>query len=223
MPVPSGLRRATINASLLGGESMSHTVYYRNESAGVAGYALQDHANQIQVAWTAALNTVYGGGTLAGNLVDTTVYRDVLLYDIDEVTGLTKDLAASSFGVTAKGTRAAALPTECALVATLDTGAPGRTRRGRIYLGGFAADILIPSTARLPGAATTTIAQAVAAFMVSSRDQSQDIDAYRAVVYSRTTSSTRPITRVSVGDVIDVQRRRGNRLLESRSTANLPG
>lgn len=221
MPVPSRLRRATINASLLGGESMSHTIYYRNDLQPLAEFNLQDHCDTIRDAWTLALTTIYGQFTLAGLLVDSTVYRDVLLYDIDEVTGLTKDLASSPFGATAKGTRSPALPTECALVATLDTGAPGRTRRGRVYLGGFAADILVPSTARLPGATTSSIAQAVAKFLEVSRGQDANFDLYRAVVYSRKTQSTRNITRVTVGDVIDVQRRRGNRLLESRSAADV--
>jgi hypothetical protein len=185
-------------------------------------YNLQDHANQIRDAWTLALSTIYGTDTMASCLADTTDYRDVILYDIDPVTGRTSTAAQATFAPNTGGIDNAHLPSEVALAVTLNTGIPGRRNRGRVFLGGLSTSLVDQTTGRCKSARAATIAQAVAKFLQASRDQTGDIDAFRAVVYSRVGQVTSPITRVTVGDVMDVQRRRRASLVEVRQGANVP-
>jgi exosome complex RNA-binding protein Csl4 len=215
MPAPSGLRKAVINASLNEGEIMAHNIYYRDVSA-LASYDLQDHANQIKTAWMTALTVNNGGTSLQAGMHTTTRYTDVKLYEIDEVTGRTSDLAQSAFPVEAVGQATAALPNQIAVAVTLETGQPGRTKRGRFYLGGITSANVVAATGRLQPGNTLAYSRIIAQFLEQSRDQANTTDAFRAVVYSRVNQSTLPITRVSIGDVFDTQRRRRNGLVEAR-------
>lgn len=220
MPAPTGLRRATINASILGGEIMAHNLYYRDIS-GAGNFAIQDHANTIRDAWLGFLTTAYVGSSVQSVLSASTLYTDVKLYDIDPVTAKTTDLAQAVFTAAARGTSTTVLPNQVALAVTLDTGQPGRTKRGRLYLGGFGSGLLETASGRLKATEANTIAQAFADFLQKSRDQSLDIDAYRPVVFSRVGSSALPILSVSIGNVMDTQRRRRDSLVEARTSAEV--
>lgn len=222
MPVPNGLRRASINAAILGGESMSHTVYFAPVQSPFEDYSLQDHADTIRDAWERLLTIPFDGNALANGLHTSTVYTDVKLYELDPDTGLTADIAQSAFSELARGNAADALPQEVALCATLETGLPGRTRKGRIYLGGFVSPLVVPTTGRIQLSNAASYAGGLARFMQESRDQDDTPDLYRAVVFSRKTSSVAPITRVSIGDVWDVQRRRRASLVEARQGVEVP-
>jgi hypothetical protein len=216
-PAPSGLRRATINASIQGGEIMAHNIWYRQEPGTVVALSLQDHADKIAAAWDAMLNSVVNARNVASILHSTTVYTDVKLYSIAEGSGLTSDVAMATMPQTAKGNATDCLPSEVALAVTLETGQPGRTKRGRFFLGGFAAGVLEPLTGRAKFIHTDTISIKVAEFLQASRDQAGQVDDFRPVVYSRKTGTTLSITRASVGDVMDVQRRRRNAHVEVRT------
>jgi hypothetical protein len=222
MPLPDGLRRATINAQINQGEIMAHNIWFSKIPFGAGSYDLQDHCNTIRDAWKFMLAVNFNANNVRSFLHVTTKYTDVKLYEMDPATGKTGDLAQANFSIDNLGLSQSALPTEVAMAATLETGKPGRSFRGRVFMGGFSANILDAATGRAKPQATDVFSLALAQFMQKSRDQVNDIDAYRACVYSRKLQTTRPITRVSVGDVMDVQRRRRNALVESRLAGDVP-
>jgi hypothetical protein len=113
-----------------------------------------------------------------------------------------------------KGSGSQALPPQCALVVTLLTGAPGRSARGRLFLGGLST-FLTPEGRVLPGS-QQTIVDAMASFYVQLRNDPNAPDVMRPVVVSPTTTSARKITRVNVGNVVDTMRSRRGKLVEAR-------
>lgn len=98
------------------------------------------------------------------------------------------------------------LPNQVAIVASLRTGLPGRTKRGRVYL-----PLLIVSTSAglIANAECDTIAAAVAGFLTQMSTAPSPLP--EAVVASESTSSMPAITNVIVDNRFDVQRRRANR------------
>lgn len=194
---------------------MSHNLYYQDVSTA-GNFAAQDHCDQIRNAWTAMLTQAYSGTNVGSNLSANTIYTDVKLYDLDPATGRAASVVQSTFNASAAGNAGTTMPTEVALAVTLETGAPGRSNRGRIFLGGFGVGAVDPLTGRLKPTEHFAFAQAFGAFLAFSRDQTADVDAYRPVVYSRVKATARPITRVTIGNVFDVQRRRRNGLIEVR-------
>lgn len=119
--------------------------------------------------------------------------------------------------ITFGGTGAGGIPNQVSIVATLLTGAPGRSRRGRIYLpvnngAGFTAN------GRLTVANTVILADAVAAWFGAINS----VASGRYVkVFSPTTGTANTVTQVSVGDVADTQRSRRGDLVESRSFSDV--
>nr|CRY96137.1 hypothetical protein [uncultured prokaryote] len=96
-------------------------------------------------------------------------------------------------------------PNQCTMVATLGTGRPGRSRRGRMYLplnGCTLADYQVPNTE------ITIISVGIASLLQSFLDGTASGLPQTPVVASSTHSYTTDITTVSVDSRYDVQRRR---------------
>lgn len=101
------------------------------------------------------------------------------------------------------------LPIQCALVFTLRTGLPGRSRRGRMYL---------PLTARtltshqLTSTVLNTLTDQIGGFFT---DLNTAVGLGTVSVVSQIgTGSTAPVTRVEADSRVDIQRRRANRETE---------
>lgn len=101
------------------------------------------------------------------------------------------------------------LPTECAPVVSVRAGNTA-SKRGRFYLPPPSVTV-VNTSGRLTSAFCSDVATAAVDLF--------DTGEYsRGVVYSRSTSSYSVVTSVDVGDVVDAQRRRRNRLTESRTS-----
>lgn len=176
----------------------------------------------IADAQTAALawNALLWGGATAGNgyedHVTTNVGVDsVTTVLIDPLTGLQTsrvDTAQNLDGVVVGNP----MPADVALVISLRSVLANRRGRGRFYL---------PQ----PGVVNLTADGRVVADLVS--DLSASLAAAwasynttndRPVIYSRAGRSFVNITSFNVGDLFDTQRRRENKLLEARTTTNMP-
>lgn len=108
-----------------------------------------------------------------------------------------------------------ALPLQIAWVATLLTGAAGRSNRGRMY---FAAGGAQPSAGHQQSAADTTGLSADLADWFSTISASAP-----PVVVSRTLSTSRPILDVRVDSILDVQRRRAGKQVATSSVTTPVG
>lgn len=133
--------------------------------------------------------------------------------DLDTGRVVTTATGASNWVPTGPG--AETMPPQLAIVVSLLTALAGGRNRGRLYLPG-PTNAAIDLTGRLVQANCTTIVNAWGAAFTAGTTA---VPTLVPVVYSRMNRSVQPITRLSVGNVIDTQRRRRDKLLEIRSFA----
>lgn len=107
------------------------------------------------------------------------------------------------------------LPFQCATVVTLLTASATRHGRGRFYLPPLAANTLL--NGRLNSATLTVLDTAWTAFF-----DSLNTDGVTPVVRNRTGHVSTTVTSARVGDVIDTQRRRRNKLTETQVVIAVP-
>jgi hypothetical protein len=110
------------------------------------------------------------------------------------------------------GTVTIALPPQCTQAITLETGFAGRRYRGRIFW------------PRLTGTVQTTLkmnqtqstSDDFAAMLRLTESNGTDLTAYALSVYSEAGDFLTPVSSISIGDVVDTQRRRRDALVETR-------
>lgn len=128
--------------------------------------------------------------------------------ELDMATG--KQLTgAENTRVDAGTSTAASLPFQCAPAVSLRTNTLSRAGRGRFYAPSLAVDQV--AGGRMTSAAQGTLADAAEALV-----QGLTSGGGTLVIYHRAPAGTTPVTSLDVGDVIDTQRRRRNKLTESR-------
>jgi hypothetical protein len=175
-----------------------------------------DTSHSNAVTWVTNLWNGPGGSDGYETLTPASVGVDrVTTGEITILTGQQQALRESD--VTIAGTSASpALPAEVALVVSLRTPLANRTGRGRFYLPQPATNVLT-ATGLLSTAAQDTVMNALSFAWTASNAAGEN-----PVVYSRTARATRTITSFNVGNVLDIQTRRQNSLVESRDTAAMP-
>lgn len=186
------------------GESFTFTMSAFNAAGTVAGAA---------AAWSTAVRLMWNGVASPADsikqLIPTTSGIDISsATEIDPLTG--KNLGQVQTAETLVGTDASGpLPPQCSIVVSMRTALFNKSGRGRFYLPTFGVDVLaagrLPTTARLQ---TTTAAQKMV--------QSLNGAGYTVCIYHRTTKTHDNVVSVNVGDVYDTQRRRRDKLIESR-------
>lgn len=107
------------------------------------------------------------------------------------------------------------LPAQCATVVSLTSETATRAGRGRFYLPPLAVTVM--NTGRLSAASMTALVAAVDS-LFSSLGSGTPLD---PVLYSRTAHTLTNITGGNIGNVIDTQRRRRNKLIEVRTALTL--
>jgi len=109
-----------------------------------------------------------------------------------------------------------------ALVASLRTGRPGRSYRGRLYFPALAA-VISSSTGRLTSAVSTTFSTDIAAWLQAVGNQGSFLLRTLAepCVVSKTANVITKVETVAIGDVLDSQRRRRDALVELYTTATV--
>lgn len=181
--------------------------------SGVAG-----DAAAVLTAWTTAVGQIFDhdaglGNTFKSHVSDQVGVDDVTVAELDPSSGrqLTKVMAAA---VHAGTNTDEPLPPQVAVAVSLRTGLATKAGRGRLYLCPLAtgADIggkiiLAAQEAILAGVQTGLTTMGTAGFP--------------CVIYHRGTVDGTLVTRIDVGDVFDTQRRRRNKLIESRLSATI--
>ena len=125
------------------------------------------------------------------------------------------------------GQGTATRPLQVALCCTLNSGAAfGRHYRGRLFFPALAGPALSSATLRVSPTDRQNWADALIAFLDDIGDEINAtgvyVPPYVPVVYSKTTGQLQAIQNVSVGDVLDTQRRRRDSLRENRTLVLRP-
>lgn len=122
----------------------------------------------------------------------------------------------------------ASKPPQTAIVFSLRTGIPGARRRGRIYWPALAATIDATSL-RLTSTATTAYATQMAAYLdgietalKEAIHPSPSLSDFSLAVYSPTDRVCTDVKTIMVGDVLDVQRRRRDKIPEAYASHSYP-
>lgn len=118
---------------------------------------------------------------------------------------------------------------QAAVVLSLRTGVPGASNRGRLYWPALGAE-LDPATLRLSIPTTQAVATAAVSYLDSIEtalkeglEPSPSLIDYSLTVVSKTRNRRTDVNLIQVGNVIDVQRRRRDSLVETYATAPYPG
>ena len=165
-----------------------------------------------QTAWQTAV-TAFFSTAYAATLSTTTEASEASTAELIQATG--KQSAKLADPVNFAGTSAAeTLPFQLAPVVSFRTALATRAGRGRIYAPSLAVDQI--AGGRMTTAAQGTLADSAAAMLTSLAGAG-----LAPVLYSRTTRELQNILRIDVGDVIDTQRRRRNKLIETRTSRQL--
>lgn len=109
-----------------------------------------------------------------------------------------------------------ALPGDVSLVISLRTALANRSGRGRFYLPQPAAS-QVATDGRVLAAMITDVMAALAPAWTA-----YDTGVDRPVIYSRTLRQVNNIVTYNVGNLFDTQRRRENKIVEVRTSANMP-
>lgn len=113
-------------------------------------------------------------------------------------------------------------------VLSLRSNVPGARGRGRLYWPALGA-VLSATTLRLANPTTTSVATDSASYLdlietalKNAFHPTPDLIDFHLAVYSPTTSSKTDITRIEVGDILDTQRRRRDKAVESYASHSYP-
>ena len=161
-----------------------------------------------QTSWSGAVSALWTGALDAYVATDVEV-TEVSTASLTQATG--GQISRLIDDVTLPGVATGeTLPAQCALCISWGSSLATRAGQGRAYLPPLAVSVM--DAGRVSSAACTAIA-AAAHDMVAALEG----DGLNPVLYSRTTFLTTPITKGNVGNVIDTQRRRRNKLIEVRT------
>lgn len=164
-----------------------------------------------ETAWATAVGGFWASaGLLFANEVVATATTTA---ELDQATG--KQLTRVETGSSLIGSAVSeSLPYQCAPAVSFRTNLATRAGRGRFYAPSLAVEFVA-------GGKMTSAAQT--ALLAGAEDMVNSLTSagLTTVLYGRTSHATQEVTRVDVGDVIDTQRRRRNKLVESRVSANV--
>lgn len=125
--------------------------------------------------------------------------------------------ATAPVGAGIAGSGTPTMPPQCSQVITLRTALAGRRNRGRIYWPRLVGTM----TAGLKITQSQSLADDFAALLRAFENDGSTTGAYQIAVYSAAGETLTPVSSISVGDVVDTQRRRRDALQEIRLSANL--
>jgi hypothetical protein len=173
-------------------------------------------AQAAAVAWNATLwNGATAGNGYKDHVANNVAMANVSTVTIEQTTG--KQLARADTSQVIVGVAAfTSMPADVAVVVSTRTDLPQRRGRGRFYLPQ-------PSTAEATtgGRVQVDFVNDIIASLTAAW-AAYNTASDRPVLYSRTDRLLRNITSFNVGDLFDTQRRRENKVLETRVSATMP-
>jgi hypothetical protein len=201
------LWKIAYTGNMPGGDVFMHGIHLATDD----GVVISDVRTRAAAAHTALLTTASG---MQGIFTTTTQWAGIVVEKINVADGSVIETDVSTVARTGTDVNNA-LPGEVAICVTFRTALITRSGRGRWYLPCPATDQLT-SQGRLLATAQTKIITSMNAFFTALQSTLAGAD---AVVYSQKLASVASIISYDVGDVLDAQRRRRNKLVESRAGA----
>lgn len=181
------------------------------DSGATGEQSAQAVADRVADQFTTKFDQAFGGRSFKEQIPAGTTFQKVLAYERPKDPNAASEETAETLltGLTG-GVGVPALPPEIAVCVSLLTGAPGRSNRGRMYLPALtSASNATNANGTITTATQGTIASWAAA-LIGGINTTGAGTAMTVMVWSRVHQSTRPVTRVQVGNQYDVQRRRQN-------------
>lgn len=173
----------------------------------------QGNLAAAQATWVAAVNAFWTGKFDATTTSDV-VATEAATASLDPTTG--KQVSRLANGLSLPGVATGEmLPFQCATTVSWKTALATRAGQGRIYLPPTSVGTI--ENGRLAGWAVTAVVEAVQAMWAA-----LNTGGLQLVIYGRTSRTTTPVTTANVGNVIDTQRRRRNKLIEVRTPVPAP-
>jgi hypothetical protein len=165
-----------------------------------------------ETAWANGVSDFFSVAYLA-DLATTVAATEISTVEINPSTG--KQLTGVTDPRSDVGTATGSgCPNQCAPVVSFRTATLSRAGRGRIYAPSPAVSVL--TDGRLTSTAAGHLADSAQAML-----QALDTAGFTPVIYHRAAGTTTNITSIDVGDVIDTQRRRRNKLIEVRTSRTI--
>lgn len=206
--------RVVIDGTLAGGaERWSCGIAYTADAITPTSAELATWAEAIL---TSLAPTTGQPATLKGYVSSSGSIQRVRTYSYPDV-GAPADRQGVSVGAALVGAGSANMPPQCSMVVTLLTGIPGKSTRGRFYWPHVGGTVSNGGKSSLVGQTTAT---AFSGLLSNWGTLIDGVDIRPAVVSEKTGLIT-PVSTVSVGDVIDTQRRRRDGLVETRFVSAL--
>lgn len=164
-----------------------------------------------EASWVTAVGEFWtDAGPMFAADVDTSTTSTA---ELDQLTG--KQITRVETGSALSGSAASeSLPYQCAPAVSLRTNLATRAGRGRFYAPSLAVEFV--AGGKMTGPAQTALLNGAVGMIGALTAAGLDV-----VLYGRTSHATQSVTRVDVGNVIDTQRRRRNKLVEQRVSANV--
>jgi hypothetical protein len=164
-------------------------------------------------AFMTSLSTAANFGA---RFTSSTQFQNAKISEVDQATGtvLTTQFGTVAFSGTGLGSP---LPPQVATVVTLRTGSALRTQVGRYYLPAQVVSDVV-STGRMNA---TTMGQLATVLQTAHQAEVTAMGAGSVIVYSRKLRSDAVVTTLQIGDVFDTQRRRRDKLAETRTSRTL--
>lgn len=212
MPYPAGTLRFIMKGLLFNTQDWSIGIAARTTEGVVYSYdVLQAFIQANSSIFVTAYNSL---ATVRSNQCTFSTLR------LEQYTGGNEAATINEYGVTGQtiGTTAPVHPAYASLCIGTLTGRPGGSYRGRIYIPALGAGVS-PTTGFIGAPDQTTARTAMATLISAINDLTLSGDPITAVVASRTTVSSAPITQVRSDQVLDVQRRRNNDFARSYVTS----
>lgn len=202
---------------IFAGTMQGSEVFAHGFQGNVPTTTVQSDLSAICAAVAGLWSTNFLTTTIKGLFPSTTVWTTLTayLYQGGKNAALTAQSQISAGNGTAGG---GALPNQIALVATLLSGVPGRTNRGRSYLPGPTFTAL--GNGQLTVANAGTIAAAFASFLTAVKNA--PTWGALPVIASPHTGSFQPLKSIRIDTKLDTQRRRSNKVaVAGASTINI--
>lgn len=213
--------RVSLRGSLPGGEVWSVNPAF-NETTDVVSWSQSE--GQAAADAIGALVVPAALGTLHSSLAPRVRVRVERRTDANVLLGAAE---AAWVGGTAP-TQGGQLPFQTSCVISLRSNVPGGSGRGRLYWPAIGAAVS-GATLRLSNPTTSAVATAAATYLdgiatalKNAFAPSPSLIDYDLAVYSPTLQSKQRIVRLEVGDILDTQNRRRDRLVEARSVVPMP-
>jgi hypothetical protein len=200
--------RGTVKGHLEGGEIFNFSMHFSGVT-GQAATGATELADAVTLMWS-------GTNSPAGNitaLYPASIGVDGVTFDELDSSGHNVQQGRAALSLVGTGTDEP-LPPQCAVVVSLRSNTPTRAGRGRFYLPSPVTTTVIDQ--RLDSAAQGDILHGALAMLNHMKGLS-----LTPVVFHRFDSTVTGVVTIDVGDVFDTQRRRRNKLVETRVSATL--